>query len=94
MFLKETKKKQSSFKKYIKKITLSKRLKKIKRNLKNNKLLKDNNKIEEKNEINDNQKIIKKRNAGVDLLSKNCNYVRGNLYPYFRWEGTIYVFSI
>jgi len=68
MFLKETKKKQSSFKKYIKKITLSKRLKKIKRNLKNNKLLKDNNKIEEKNEINDNQKIIKKRNAGVDLL--------------------------
>jgi len=76
MILKETKKRHDySFKKYINKIIRSKRVKKKKNNLTNNKSLKDNNKIEmnkinknKQNEINNNQKIIKKRNAGVDLL--------------------------
>jgi len=71
---KETKKQISSIKKYINKITHSKKLKKIKRNLKKNRHPKVN-KIEAKgikrnmkNGISSNQKIIKKRNAGVDLL--------------------------
>ena len=72
---KETKKQISSIKKYINKITHSKKLKKIKRNLKKNRHPKVN-KIEAKdinrnmkNGISSNQKIIKKRNAGVDLLT-------------------------
>ena len=72
---KETKKSRVLLKKYINKITHSKRQKNIKSNLKIYKHHKDNNKIKEKkinknkqNEIDNNQKIITKRNAGVDLL--------------------------
>ena len=71
---KETKKQISSIKKYINKITHSKKLRKIKRNIKKIKRPKEK-KIEVKditknnqNEISSNQKIIKERNAGVDLL--------------------------
>ena len=71
---KETKKQIGFIKKYINKITNNKKLKKIKRNLKKNKRPKEK-KIEVKdinnnnqNEISSNQNIIKKRNAGVDLL--------------------------
>ena len=73
---KETKRKIGSIKKYINKITYSKKFKKIKRNIKKkNKLPKGSNKIEandinksNKNEISNNQKMVKKRNAGIDLL--------------------------
>ena len=71
---KETKKQISSIKKYINKITHSKKLRKIKRNIKKIKRPKEK-KIEVKdinknnqNDISSNQKIIKERNAGVDLL--------------------------
>ena len=67
-------KKNGFIKKYINRITHIKELKKIKRKLKKNKHPKAN-KIEAKdikknsqNEISSNQKIIKKRNAGVDLF--------------------------
>ena len=73
---KETKRKIGSIKKYINKITYSKKLKKVKRNInKKIKLPKRNNKIEvkiinksNKNDISNNQKVVKKRNAGIDLL--------------------------
>ena len=73
---KETKRKIGSIKKYINEITYNKKLKKIKRNIKKKiKLPKGRNKNEikdinknNKSEISNNQKLVKKRNAGVDLL--------------------------
>ena len=72
---KEAKNKISSIKKYINKFTHSKRLKKIKRNLKKKfkhpkekKFETKGNKKNNQIEISNNQKINKKRNAGIDLL--------------------------
>ena len=72
---KEAKKKISFIKKYINKFTHSKRLKKIKRNLKTKikhpkekKFETKDKKINNQIEISNNQKINKKRNAGIDLL--------------------------
>jgi len=88
---KETKKQISSFKKYINKITHSKKLKKIKRKFKKSKRPKENI-IETKDlnknnqtEISSNQKIIKKRNAGVDLL--RIITMIGIIYSHIIFQG-------
>jgi len=98
LVIKLTKKKKGSFKKYINRITQSKRLKKIKNNLKNNKLLKDNNKIETKkidknkqNEISSSQKSFKKRNAGVDLL--RIVVMLGIIYTHILNRKAIFMYS-
>ena len=79
------------FKKYINKITHSKKLKKIKRKFKKSKRPKENI-IETKDlnknnqtEISSNQKIIKKRNAGVDLL--RIITMIGIIYSHIIFQG-------
>jgi len=89
---KEEKAKVGFIKKYINKITNSKRFKKVKRSLKLIKSSKNYNKIEtkeiienNKNEISTNHKIINKRNAGIDLL--RILAMLGIVYSHILFQG-------